>query len=571
MKQETRKQRILRRFFEIIPGFVTWVTIIAIFPLSHYTPVFVALFVILYDLSWLIKIAHISTHLIYSYAEVRRTWKTNYVELLEGLEDIETYKEKLKSDVAKLRFQLRSKQFSISRFTLRKQYKNMDKKYEEIRELSARKETILDWRNVYHIVIFPTAKESYEVLDTSLQAVVNSEYPKDKIIVVMAFEERAGDLAKENARKLHEKYDSTFFKFSSFFHPSNIPGEIKAKSSNMTYAMRNLAPQIEELGIPKEHIVVSAFDSDTQVSKEYFGCLTYHYVKNPHRTRASYQPIPVFHNNIWDVPAIARVTAMSSTFWQMIEASRPQRLITFSSHAMSYKALVDVDYWPVDVISEDSQIFWRCYLHYDGDYYVEPMFTTVSMDAVDAGSYFKSYIAQYNQKQRWFWGIENFPYISLGFLKNKNISWPKKFSQWVRMFDSFYTLATAPIILAVGGWLPLNLGGESFQQNVVSQNLISLTSILTGLALIGLVITFIVSMSIVPTRPDHKTPLLSVSMMFQWVLVPIVTVFFGSFPAIDSQTRLMLGKYMGEFWVADKARRSAPKSDHLTPHSSTRG
>lgn len=559
MKQETKKEKALRRFFEILPGFVTWFTIIAIFPLSRYAPVFVALFVILYDLSWLIKIVHISAHLLYSYGEVRRNWKLDYIKLLEGFADIDNYKEKIKSELSQLRFQYQSKQFTVSRFSLKKQIKELDRQYEEARELSARKETLMDWKDVYHVVIFPTAKESFEVLDTSIQAVIKADYPKDKIMIVMAFEERAGELAKENAQRLQEKYHDAFFSFHCYFHPSNIPGEIKAKSSNMTYAMRMFRKEVDAANIPHENIIVSAFDSDTQAAKEYFGCLTYHYVKNPNRIRASYQPIPVFHNNIWDVPAIARVTALSSTFWQMIEASRPQRLITFSSHAMSYAALLDVDYWPVDVISEDSQIFWRCYLHYNSDYYVEPMFTTVSMDAVDAGSYFKSYIAQYNQKQRWFWGIENFPYISLGFIRNKKISLRKKLSQWLRMLDSFYTLATAPIILAFGGWLPLNLGGKAFQQNVVSQNLISLTSILTGLALIGLVTTFIISMLIVPARPNNKTPLLSLGMMLQWLLVPIVTIFFGSLPAIDSQTRLMLGKYMGEFWVADKARRNTAK------------
>jgi cellulose synthase/poly-beta-1,6-N-acetylglucosamine synthase-like glycosyltransferase len=557
VKQETKKEYFARRAFEILPGLTTWVTIIAIFPLSYFAPVFVSLFVILYDLSWLIKIVHISTHLIYSYGEVRKNWKTDYIERLEGFENIEVYKENLKSELSQIRFQLKNKQFSISRFSLQKQLKDLDRRYEEARELSARKETLLSWHDVYHVVIFPTAKESFEVLDTSLQAVLNADYPKDKIIIVMAFEDRAGELARENSRKVHEKYDSKFFMIHSSFHPSNIPGEIKAKSSNMTYAMRMFEGKINDLNIPKENIVVSAFDSDTQASKEYFGCLTYHYVKNPNRTRASYQPIPVYHNNIWDVPAIPRVTALSSTFWQMIEASRPQRLITFSSHAMSYKALVEVDYWPVNVISEDSQIFWRCYLHYNSEYYVEPMFTTVSMDAAEADTYWKTYAAQYNQKKRWFWGIENFPYISLGFLKNKNISWHKKLSQWLRMLDSFYTLATAPIILAFGGWLPVTLGGKAFQQNVVSQNLINLTSILTGLALTGLVTTFVISMLIVPARPNHKTPLLSIGMMLQWLLVPIVTIFFGSIPAIDSQTRLMTGRYIGEFWVSDKPRKGA--------------
>ena len=42
-------------------------------------------------------------------------------------------------------------------------------------------------------------------------------------------------------------------------------------------------------------------------------------------------------------------------------------------------------------------------------------------------------------------------------------------------------------------------------------------------------------------------------MVLQWILLPISTIFFGSFVALDAQTRLMLGKYMG-FFVTPKAR-----------------
>ena len=47
---------------------------------------------------------------------------------------------------------------------------------------------------------------------------------------------------------------------------------------------------------------------------------------------------------------------------------------------MSFKALVEIGYWPVDMISDDSSIYWKAYIHYPGGYTVVPMLVTVSMD-----------------------------------------------------------------------------------------------------------------------------------------------------------------------------------------------
>jgi hypothetical protein len=116
------------------------------------------------------------------------------------------------------------------------------------------------------------------------------------------------------------------------------------------------------------------------------------------------------------------VVETGSSFFQLIETTDPERLVTFSSHSMSFKALVEVGYWSADMISEDSGIFWKSYLHFDGQYQVVPMPMTLSMDIVAAGSWWGTVRSLYKQKRRWAWGVENFPLVMRGFLANKKIS-----------------------------------------------------------------------------------------------------------------------------------------------------
>lgn len=498
------KKTIQYRLLEILPGALTWATLIGSLVFSYFAPFWVAIYIILFDLYWVLKAVNTAMHLLSSFRKLKQHGKINWLRELERLPN-----------------------------------------------------PVIPWREVIHLVIMPTYKESLEVLEHSIKGVLDSDFPKEQIFFVLATEERDYARAVENGKILKERYGQSFYRFEVIMHPDGIAGEIKAKGANLTYAARQAAVILRDDGVPIDNVIVSAFDSDTVVSKNYFSYLAHAFLTAQKPYRTSYQPMPVYNNNIWDAPAITRVVAVANSFWQMVEASRPDRLVTFSSHAMSLRALVEVDFWPVDVISDDSQIFWRCWLHYNGDYRTLPIFTHVSLDAMLDETYFKTLVGQYKQKRRWAWGIENFPYLVSG-VKGRPIPFWKKFIYIERELEGKYFWATASIMIAGLGWLPLLFGGSRFEQTVFAVNLPLLTRLIMQIATVFLIFSVYINMVMLPPRPRKYSRWRTASMILQWVFVPIVSTIFGSLPAIDAQTRLMLGRYM-EFWVTPKARKTVIK------------
>lgn len=528
------------RFLEILPGALTWITLVGAVAFSWLAPFWVAMYIILFDVYWVLKAINTAMHLLSSFFLLRLHATYDWKRRLELLRTPVAYRDYLREELEK----------SVSRRQRRDLLVEL-RGFEKI-DFSGR---MNDWGKILHLVFLPTYRESLEVLDNSLRSILDADFPKQQIYFVLATEERDYDRALRNGQILKERYGDRFWRFDAIMHPDGIPGEIKAKGANMTYAARQAVNVLREQAIPFEHVVVSAFDADTVVSKNYFLYLTYAFLTAQKPFRTSYQPMPVYNNNIWDAPAIARVVAVANSFWQMVEASRPDRLVTFSSHSMSLKALIEANFWPVDVISDDSQIFWRCWLRYHGDYRTRPIFTTVSLDAMLDETYWKTLAGQYKQKRRWAWGIENFPYLVTEALRNRLIPFWKKFLYIYRMLEGFYFWATASLMIAALGWLPLLLGGGRFSETVFAFNLPVLTRVIMQIATVFLIFSVYINMVLIPPRPAKYSRWRTVNMILQWVFVPIVSTVFGSAPAIDAQTRLMLGKYM-EFWVTPKARKT---------------
>ena len=493
----TGYDRKIYRLLEIIPGFLSWGTLLSLLILSYFKPIWVAYFIIAFDVYWLLLVIYLSILLSAAYLMMKKNLMTNW---------------------------------------------------------RAKCQNLL-WQDIYHLIIFPTYTESLEIIKPSFQGLLDDGYPADKMIVVLAIEARAGEEALANAKIIEQEYGNKFKNFLITMHPDNIAGELMGKGANQAWAAKEVKEKIiDKEGYDYNKILVSVFDMDTVVFPGYFFCLTHKFLTTPNPYRASYQPIPVYYNNIWQAHFFTRIAAISNTFWQMMQQIRQEKLTTYSSHSMTWRALIDIGFWSTNIVSDDSRIFWHSFCYYQGDYRVEPLYFPVSMDVCMGDNIQQTIKNLYKQQRRWGWGVENIPYLMFNVIKNyKRLPVRKTVNHILVQLYGFHSWATNALIAGVIGWMPIILGGNQFNHTVLSSNLPWITKLLMTTSMVGLIFSAVISTLLLPKRPLGYSFSKSIIMFLQWLILPFSIIIFGSIPGIEAQTRLMLGKYMG-FWVTPKKR-----------------
>lgn len=555
-KTKDPREKKIQRILEIIPGTLTWITLIGMFVFSFLLPVWVSIFIILFDIYWIFRTIFIAYYSVQGYKKLAQGKKIDWWERCQNVSDPQKYTQIIREKINRLESGLRE---NGMRRKERKMVKGEIKREKiflgEVEKLIPIKDQILDWREIIHVVSLVTATEPAEVIEPSIQAVADSNFPNQQIIILLATEEREPEERRlKKVNYLKNKFQGVFRDFIVTTHVVS-GNEMKAKASNATFGAKKLVEYLNERKIDFKKVLFSNFDCDSVAHPEYFAALTYEYIIDPKRLQRSYQPLPMYHNNLWDTNAFVRIIVTGSSFWHIFQSTRTEGMVTFSSHSEPFDTLYRVNFWPVNMISEDSIIYWKCYTYYNGDYKVKPIYLPISLDAVQAETYWKTIVNQYKQKRRWAYGIENFPVVMRAISPNKKIKFSKKAQVAFEMLEGHHSWATASIILAILGWLPLFFGGEQYNQSVLAHNLPFITRYLMTIAMLGLVVSMSLSFLLMPPRPEKYSKWRNIYMVFQWILVPITAPVLGSFPSIDSQTRILLGKYFGEFWVTEKMRK----------------
>jgi hypothetical protein len=421
--------------------------------------------------------------------------------------------------------------------------------YENIARLQE-KAPVIKPDDVLQVAMIATYNESREVLEPTIQAVLASDYDVKKIILVIAYEERGGAHTKELVNDLVKEYGSKFYHAMAVEHPKDIPGELIGKGGNITYAGRELQEFLEKKKADPLRVIVTTLDADNRPHKHFFAALEYVYCVSPDPVHVSYQPVSMYTNNIWDVPAPMRVIATGNTYWNTVLVLRPHLLRNFSAHSQSMKALIDTDFWSVRTIVEDGHQFWRTYFRYDGNHKVYPIYVPIYQDAVLADTYYKTVKAQFIQLRRWTWGASDIAYfIDKAFFTKNKLPKIDKWFKLGRLTEGHVTWAVGPIFIAFAAFIPVLFN----PQNYAANELPIVVSYIQRIAMLGALASIYICLKTLPPRPARYKKHRSIFMVLQWAYMPITALAFSASAALYSQTRLMFGKYLDKFDLTVKA------------------
>lgn len=528
------------RFFEMLPAILSYGMLLLLVVLSLFSPLLAAVYLLILIITLLVKAIGIAMHTIAGHGRLVKAQKINWHHRLEQLED--------PAANAQQKGPGGDEDFGIGVHR------------RNLQRIVTHSEDFPKPSSLYNAVIVATYNESYDVLEPTIRSLATTTYDNDHLIVVLAYEERGGLATKETAERLRREFNGVFKAFEIVEHPTNLPDEVVGKGANITYAGHFLRGWLDERRIPYENVIVTTLDSDNRPHKTYFDYVTYEYIVHENRKHHSYQPISLFLNNIWDVPAPMRIVATGNSFWNIISSMRPNQLRNFASHSQPMDALVEMDFWSKRTIVEDGHQYWRSYFHFKGDYMVIPVYVPIYQDAVLSDTYVKTLKAQFIQLRRWAYGASDVPYVATRVLSRRRSVpfWPG-FTRLIRLIDSHITLASLAILVAFGGWVPLLINQQA-ARDIAAHQLPVVVSNIQRIAMIGLFITIFLGMKLLPPRPERYKRRHSVFMVTQWILMPITSIAYGSLSAFNAQTHLLLGKYLDKFDVTEKATRQS--ADH---------
>ena len=487
-----KHEKGIMRALEILPGFVSWNLILLPYWGIFVIPTFVAYFILFFNIYWFYQSLQIAISSIISHTRIQAAKVYDWMGDVRGFPD---------------------------------------------------------WQKVRHIVIIPTYKEPMHILERTFDSLASQEFPTGQIIPVLAME------GKEPREERNAKWEVLKAKYGKTFDHMTVhelqTGEVTGKASNERFAAiwvkeNYIDPSKQDIG----YFTITSCDADHKFHPKHFACLTYKFLDNPNRYKMFWQPSVMFYNNIWEIPAITRVPNTLMTIWNLSQLSRKDRLINAQNYSMSFKLLDEVGYWDADKIPEDWGIFFKAFYKKGGGIEVDPIYLPLMADAAQSTSFWKTLRNQYQQIQRWAWGVSDDPWIIKSYFLADNIPFWDKTTRLMQVIWAHFLWPVNWFLITVGLTLPTLLN-PAFGRTALGYTVPKLSSFILTISLAFLVIMIVIDNMHKPKRPNKVSLFRVLLTPFEFVLMPIAGFFFSALPGLDAHTRLMLGKYI-QYKVTEK-------------------
>ncbi|HLN18676.1 MAG TPA: hypothetical protein VK255_00725, partial [Patescibacteria group bacterium] len=143
-KTKDPKAHRVQRILEVIPGTLTWLTIVGMFALSFLVPVWVAYFIIAFDIYWILRTIFIAYYSVQGFRKLQEGKKIDWWERCQEIKEPRKY-----GDALHKRYEKFKQAIATGEITDRKQIKILkhearrQKKYiKEVNKLEAIKDEI---------------------------------------------------------------------------------------------------------------------------------------------------------------------------------------------------------------------------------------------------------------------------------------------------------------------------------------------------------------------------------------------------------------------------------------------
>ncbi len=486
------KTRFFQRLLEIVVPISSWFLITLPLWLSPFHPAIVAYFIIAFDLYFFSKSLSTTYACVISYNEILFHSKIKY-----------------------------------------------DKKLKALRNYMILK----------HFILIPNYKEHLHKLEETIGELIKNDYPnKTGLYLILAFEKREQE-AVIKSQTITKKYQKYFKEIISYYHPLKADEE-PGKASNQTYAAKIVDDYVMENNIDRKNVLITICDADSKLPKNYFSYLSFEYLRDKDRLFHFYWAPVLLYNNFWKLPFFVRMQATLSSILRLAFLSQKENLIQVSTYSTNLWMLKQINFWDTNIIPEDWHVFFQAFFAFGEKVKTIPLFTIVNGDAVYSGGIIKTLANRYEQEKRWAWGVTDVGYVLKRFFQTPQISFWHKLKKIVFIIETHLFWPVSFFILTISASIP-PLINPSFRRTVLGLLLPKLSALILTLSS-GMLILYIYLDIKLRQKVNMKTKFSSLPLlMVQWYLLPVVSFFFSSLPALDAHTRILLGKKL-KYKVTEK-------------------